>query len=88
LAIEQCDDARAQRGLELCLGGGRGLYLTGHDGARGILRHGLEHLAGEEHHGGLDDGEQQPEKHRRDQREFDGGRTAAVAAKPAQRVSD
>ena len=34
----------------------------------------------------LDDRKQQREEHRRDQREFDRGRTAAVAAEPAQDV--
>jgi hypothetical protein len=62
------------------------LRLTGHDHARGILRRGLEHLAGKEHHRQLDDREQQSEKQRRDQRELDRGGTAAVTAKSAQDV--
>jgi hypothetical protein len=70
-------------GLELLIGE-EALRLTGHDHARGILRHGLKHLARKEHHRHLDDGEQQLDEDRRYQCELDGGRTAAVAAKPAQ----
>jgi hypothetical protein len=44
-------------------------------------------LAREEHHRGLDDREQQGEKHRRHQGELDRGRTPPAAAKPAQCLS-
>src|SRR5882724_1642795 len=86
-AIEHHDDLAANEVLELRLGEGRGLRLTGHDRARGILRRGLEHLAGEEHHRQLDDREQETEENRRDQRELDRGRATVVASKPAQDIS-
>ena len=50
----------------------------------GILDAGLQHLAGEEHDAGLDDGEKQREEWQGDEREFDRGRTAFVAAEPAE----
>lgn len=65
-----------------------GLRLAGQDRARGILRDSLEHLACEEHDRGLDDCEQQREEDRRDQRELDRRRTAAVAAKPLRHAED
>jgi hypothetical protein len=50
------------------------LRLAGHDQARRILRHGLEHLAGKEHQRQFDDREQNGEEDRRNQRKLDGGR--------------
>src|SRR5205807_8542874 len=71
-------------GLVLRLRKRRRLSLTGHDRARRILRHALEHLAGKEDDSGLENGKQQRKEYWRDQRELDGGRAAAVAAKPVQ----
>jgi hypothetical protein len=59
------------------------LRLTGQDRTRRILGDGLEHLPREEHQRGLDDGEQQSEEDRSDQRELDRGGAAAAASKPA-----
>ena len=84
VAVEQCGDLAADIGLELGLGVGRGLRLPGKDHARRILGDGLQHLSGKEHDRGFDDRKQQREEHRRDQGEFDGGRTPAVAAKSTQ----
>src|SRR5436305_4746744 len=61
----------------------RSLRLTGRDQTRGILVDGFEHLAGKENDRRLDDRTQQRHEYRSDQRKLDGGRAAAVAAKPA-----
>ena len=72
-AIEHHGELAANEVLELRLGVGCVLRLTGQDHARGILRHGLEHLAGKKHQRHFDDREQKAEKYRRDQRKLDRG---------------
>src|SRR5882724_96978 len=85
-AIEQRGNLAADIGLELGLGVAAALRLSGHDHARGVLRDGLQHLAREEHQRRLDDGEQQREKDRRDQREFHHGGAPAAAPEAAQHI--
>ena len=99
-ASEQRRDLAADIRHECRLGAGRALAghltdrhaaalrLAGQDHARGILGDGFQHLAGEKHGGGFDDRKQQREKHRGDQGKFNGGRAPAIAAKPAQCISD
>src|SRR5712664_1031870 len=84
VARKQRADAVAEILLELHLTDA----LTGIEKPPAVLDAGLEHLAREEHHCRFDDREQQRKEHRRDQGEFDGGRTAAVAAKSAHCISD
>jgi len=78
MVAEHVEPARVGRAVSA------GLRLPGHQRTRGILGDGFEHLAGEEHQRGFDDRKQQRKEHRRDQGEFNGGRTPAVAAKSAQ----
>ena len=64
----------------------RGLRLPRQNLARGILGYGFKHLAGKEHDGRFDNRKQQREENRRDQREFDGSRTPAIASESAKDV--
>src|ERR1700733_7477975 len=73
--------------MELCLGIITVLPLTGHNHTRAILGDGLQILIGEEYDSGLENREQQRDKRRRNQSEFDGSRFLPVTAKSPGQVS-
>src|ERR1700722_11115087 len=63
------------------------LRLTGQDHTSAILGEGFQILIGEKYDSGLENREQQRQKHWRDQREFDRRRSPPVTAKPPIQVS-
>src|SRR5215470_8600194 len=87
-AAHQHGDASAKIRFELLLLLYRGqsavLQLMGKDWPRAVLDGALQHLAGEKDEAGLDDGEKECEERHGDEREFNRGRTAVVAAEPAE----
>src|ERR1700730_1467882 len=82
-AIEHDGEARAHIVLELSEAPTRFLRLSGQDQPRRIRGRGLKHLAGQQHHGGFDDGHQDGEKWQQHQGEVDGCSAGFIAAKSA-----
>jgi hypothetical protein len=59
--------------------------LPGHDQPRAIGGRGFQRLPCKEHEGSFQDGENQRQKWRRHQAEFDGSRTVLLMDQPARR---